>query len=136
MNDKIDGETDLLGEEVVIQNMPSFSDELNRVLSEMKILFAGGQYPSGGISDFVMLGTEQECLTKYQQMAMMALESSRAKACEWGQIVDHATMEPEISLLFSRPSLFSKTGTIKIKRMIDNKVVESILLTISLIAPQ
>jgi hypothetical protein len=40
----------------------------------MKILFAGEDYyPSGGIGDFIMVGTEQECLAKYQEMAMMYL---------------------------------------------------------------
>lgn len=100
-----------------------------------KFLFAGEwYYPSGGIGDFVMSGTEQECLAKYQQMAMMCVED-RSIACDWGQIVDPHTMKQEISLSFDLPrlnGLFAKTGTMRIEKMIDGKVVEGSLETISL----
>ena len=100
----------------------------------MKILFAGDNYyPSGGIGDFVMCGTEQECLAKYQQMAMMNLEG-RMIACNWGQIVDPATMKQEIALSFDRDGFYAKTGTIKVEKMIDEKIVEGSLVTISLTA--
>ena len=98
----------------------------------IKFLFAGeSYYASGGIGDFVMHGTEQECLAKYQQMAMMKLECNMG-SCDWGQIVDPLTMKEEISLSFSRDSFYAKTGTMKIKKMIDEKVVEDSLVTISL----
>ena len=43
-------------------------------------------------------------------------------------------MKEEISLSFSRDSFYAKTGTMKIKKMIDEKVVEDSLVTISLTA--
>ena len=101
----------------------------------MKILFAGDDYyPSGGIGDFVMVGTEQECLAKYQRMAMTMLESNMG-LCDWGQIVDHATMKPEISLSFGRDGFYAKTGTIEVRKMIDGKVMKDSLEIISLTAP-
>jgi hypothetical protein len=95
----------------------------------MKILFAGEDYyASGGIGDFIMVGTEQECLTKYQEMAMMYLQGSTHYRWDWGQIVDHATMKKEIALSFDRDGFYAKTGTIKIKKMIDGSL-ETISLT-------
>ncbi len=105
-----------------------------------KFLFVGESYYAlGGISDFVMSGTEQECLTKYQEMAMMKLQGLNI-ACNWGQIVDPFTMKQEIALSFDLPTLnglnglYAKTGTIKIEKMIDEKIVEGSLVTISLTA--
>ena len=98
----------------------------------MKILFAGEwYYPSGGIGDFIMVGTEQECLAKYQEMAMMYLQGNVRYRCDWGQIADHATMKKEISLSFDLPrfnGLSAKTGTIEIEKMIDGSL-ETISLT-------
>jgi hypothetical protein len=98
----------------------------------MKILFAGEwYYPSGGIGDFIMVGTEQECLAKYQEMAMMYLQGSTHYGCDWGQIADHDTMKQEISLSFDLPrfnGLSAKTGTITIEKMIDGSL-ETISLT-------
>ena len=95
----------------------------------MKILFAGEwYYPSGGIGDFIMVGTEQECLAKYQEMAMMYLQGIYKYRCDWGQIADHATMKQEISLSFDRDDFYAKTGTIKIEKMIDGSL-ETISLT-------
>jgi hypothetical protein len=95
----------------------------------MKILFAGEwYYPSGGIGDFIMVGTEQECLVKYQEMAMMYLQGIYKYRCDWGQIVDHATMKQEIALSFDRDGFYAKTGTIKIEKMIDGSL-ETISLT-------
>ena len=100
----------------------------------MKILFAGGDYyPSGGIGDFGMVGTEQECLAKYRRRAMTMLESNMG-LCDWGQIVDPATMKQEIALSFGRDGFYAKTGTITIEKMIDGKVVKGSLETISLTA--
>jgi hypothetical protein len=93
-----------------------------------KFLFAGEwYYPSGGIGDFVMSGTEQECLTKYQEMAMMCLKGCNV-ACNWGQIIDPYTMKKEISLSFDRDDFYAKTGTIEIEKMIDGSL-ETISLT-------
>jgi hypothetical protein len=95
----------------------------------MKILFAGEwYYPSGGIGDFIMVGTEQECLTKYQEIAMMHLEGSTRYRWDWGQIVDPYTMKQEIALSFDRDDFYAKTGTIKIEKMIDGSL-ETISLT-------
>ena len=100
-----------------------------------KFLFVGESYYAlGGIRDFVMSGTEQECLTKYQEMAMMKLQGLNI-ACNWGQIVDPFTMKQEIALSFDLPTLnglngfYAKTGTIEIEKMIDGS-----LETISLAA--
>ena len=94
-----------------------------------KFLFVGDNYDTlGGISDFVMSGTEQQCLTKYQEMAMMNLQGLNI-ACNWGQIVDPFTMKQEIALSFDRDGFYAKTGTIKIEKMIDGS-----LETISLAA--
>jgi hypothetical protein len=99
-----------------------------------KFLFVGESYYAlGGISDFVMSGTEQECLTKYQEMAMMNLQGLNI-ACNWGQIVDPFTMKQEIALSFDRDGFYAKTGTIKVEKMIDKKIVEGSLVTISLTA--
>jgi hypothetical protein len=76
-----------------------------------------------------MVGTEQECLAKYQEMAMMYLQGIYKYRRDWGQIVDHATMEKEIALSFDRDDFYAKTGTIKIEKMIDGS-----LETISLAA--
>jgi hypothetical protein len=98
----------------------------------MKILFAGEwYYPSGGIRDFIMVGTEQECLAKYQEMAMMCLQGSTRYVCDWGQIADNDTMKQEISLSFDLPrlnGLSAKTGIITIEKMIDGSL-ETISLT-------
>jgi hypothetical protein len=95
----------------------------------MKILFAGEwYYPSGGIGDFIMVGTEQECLAKYQKMAMMYLQGIYKYRREWGQIVDPYTMKKEISLSFDCDGFYAKTGTITIEKMIDGSL-ETISLT-------
>lgn len=81
-----------------------------------KFLFAGEwYYPSGGINDFIMVGTERECLTKYHQ-----------NNWDWGQIIDPTTMKQEIDLSFG------DDDTIEVRKMVDGKVVEVSLETISL----
>jgi hypothetical protein len=104
----------------------------------MKILFSGEwHYPSGGSRDFVMLGTEQECLDKYQHMAMNTLGGVDVwprQCCDWGEIVDHTTMKQEIFLSFRRHNFSGKTGIIEVQKMIDGKMVDGSLLSISLTA--
>lgn len=60
----------------------------------LKILFFGDHYyPAGGILDFAMIGTKQECLDKFREICLKS-----KYGVDWGQIADHATMELEYEL--------------------------------------
>lgn len=58
------------------------------------MLFAGEHYyPCGGMDDFIICGTMQECMDKFNELV-----SIKRSAWDWGQIVDHKTLKPEFEL--------------------------------------